>query len=136
MSNIITAGLIAIWGLLLLTPIIRVTIIYSKSRKLKFLRKLFWIAAINKLLENSSHDYKVHGYLGRYVKNSIAIKQYYINHGFYNTKVMLIGKLEDIERFVEKYKYNTFDNLTIDEEDFINKYLRESKKSSPKNPPS
>lgn len=106
----------------------------STSPRLIWLRKMYWLGAKEKLLEKaySGINTKVYSYLTRYVHKSIALKQFYINNGYPETKQLLVGKIEELEKFVEKFKYNTFSNLNSDEQDFIDRYEREEKRRNKK----
>lgn len=66
-------------------------------------------------------NYKVEKLTANYVSNSVAIHNVYINDGYTKSEVAIIGIIEKYERFVQHYKYNTFDNLSWEDEDLISK---------------
>jgi hypothetical protein len=113
---------IVFWvGFFYLPSYIKIKGLYSTSKKLKWLRKLYWNKAKIKL-GDISNNYKVEVYFYQYISNSIAVREHFINNGLQATRMALIPTIESIEKFVEKYRYNTFDNLDPDEEKFIEEY--------------
>lgn len=101
----------------------------SSSKSYSRLRKLYWTTARMKLIEGTINNWKVQSYLIKYLNSSLAIKDYYIRNGFAETRYLLIGKVEELQRFVEEYKYNSFDNLDMFENEFINRFQIKKHKS-------
>lgn len=128
----ITSIIIGVWIALFVAyyvfKITRMVALDSSSTKLKWLRKFFWREARGLIMKGYIGNWKVESYFARYLKNSVAAKQHFINNGLAETRHILVGKIEELQRFVEKYKYNSFDNLDMDEEDFINSFEKKHKK--------
>ena len=95
------------------------------STKYKWIRKYYWNHIKYKLKQDTyKYDYKVTTYFTRYLNKSVGAKEYYINHGYDELKFIMIKKIEELQRFVEEYKFNTFGHLDQNESDFIDNYLK------------
>lgn len=134
MSSIIFwTVLITIWVVASLAFVPKVIALRSKS-SWRWLRKLYWGFVKEKMVESMTSVYsdghKVRTYFAQYLNRSVAAKELYLNTGFVNARFELTAKVEALERMVEEYKYNTFDNLDFDEEDFINKWEKKNKRGN------
>lgn len=123
-TNIILTVFILLWALAALYSVSGVLALSSKSKMWRWLRRLRWSFIIHKYRERHIGNYKVHTYFMKYLVNSIAARHFYVTHGYDEFKAAMIGKIEELERFVEEYKYNTFGQITPDEEKFIDEYIK------------
>lgn len=100
----------------------------SSSPMWAWVRRFYWTMVKEKIIEDAGYrSFKLGGYFAKYMKTSLAIKTFYIKNGYRETRFALISKFEELERDIEKYQFNSFDNLTWDEENFINEYLKQEK---------
>lgn len=128
-STLILVIVYSIWLAYILKERATFLILNSKSSKLKWLRKFYWLYVVDRIRsrEMGSIPSKARYYFMDYIRNSVATREYYIKYGYDALMAVLIGKIEELERFVEKYKYNTFDNLSQSQIDFIENYERQEK---------
>lgn len=126
-TNIIFGLFILLWLWATLMTVAKTMIWRSTHRRYKWLRKIYWNTVVDKLRDEYLGDYKIRSYFMKYLKKSLAAKNFYIKYGYDEFRVAMIGKIEELERFVKEYKYNTFDNLTPDEEEYIDNYFKKKK---------
>jgi hypothetical protein len=135
MENLSTI-FIGIWVALILTVFFRNLLdrLYFSNFKTnkKWLRKRLANKAVKNMAYGirCSNNYKAEKLAAEYTAKSAAIKAVYINDGYLKAEIAIIAIIEKYERFVAKYKYNTFDNISSDDEDQI-RYL--DKLINPKN---
>jgi hypothetical protein len=131
-GNIVVLALILMYIIAFFRDLPEKIALSSTSKKWKWLRKVMWLAARRELVKrvwnsfghNGSSRYKVATLASSYISKSLALRHYYYEAGLEATNEALIGKIEALQSFVTQYKYNTFGNLSIDEEDFIDNYLK------------
>lgn len=128
-SLIVTIVFGSIWAIYIGYAISKIISLRSKSKIWKPIRRLYWSWVIEKTAEYATgyKNYKVRVYFTSYLRKSLAAKEYYINNGYDSFRLVMIGKIEEIEREVEKWKYNTFGNVTWEEEEFIKNYIKKEK---------
>ena len=129
MTNIIFGVWLALIVLSTLYSIAKNIGIRSSSPRWKWIRRYYWREAQSKIIDGDFKNWKVQSYFVKYLRGSLAAKQHFINHGWVETRHILVGKMEELERFVEKYQFNTFERLNPWEEDFINKWEKENRRN-------
>jgi hypothetical protein len=110
-------------------PIIPQFLMESSSKYLRWGRKIMWNRTLRRYSSSLySRNVKVEVYFREYLKKSVAAKLVYLDSGYDTFRYSLMPKVEEIERFVDKYKYNTFDNLDSQEELFIDNWLKKERR--------
>jgi hypothetical protein len=103
----------------------------TTSKPTRFIRRWYWVHIKDKLrsqYDNSYYTKFVHVRLMKYLQNSPVVKKFYIEQGYDALRYIMIDKILDYIKQGDKWKYNDFDELDIDEEEFIDNYLKNQKK--------
>lgn len=138
-STILYVVFVSFWVILIFKDVPKNIAINSTHKRYRWLRKFFWGHVLHRFRGETFRDtdfsntklykneYKLRSYFMDYLRKSVAAKEYYLTHGYDALKATLIGKVEEIEKFLDKYKYNTFDNLSEMEKDFIENFEKKKK---------